>query len=308
MRKNINSEKIIGRVYQHNLAIKKVQNQQSENFGKDFISGTLDVATDEDGLNVLTIHYTYVTPTTKAGKTNNTYKTLEKIINGTPTWLSDGKDAATKIKVDTALALNDFYVQDQLVSVKKNEGGFITIINELPEEAERNTFSADMVITNVLRVEADEERGIIEHVKLKGAIFNFRNDILPIEFVVKNNDGMNYFESLEITPSSPVYTKVWGKITSTTVKTSEQVESAWGEPAVSTSERNIKEWVVTGTAKEPYEFGEENVLTVEELTKAMQNREILLADIKKKNEEYQASKNSGGISSSAAINTGTFNF
>ena len=37
MRKPQNTERIEGRIYQHDLAVKQVQNQASENFGKDFI-------------------------------------------------------------------------------------------------------------------------------------------------------------------------------------------------------------------------------------------------------------------------------
>ena len=47
MKQMINQEHIEGRIYQHDLAVKTVQNQQSANFGKEFIAGTLDIATDE---------------------------------------------------------------------------------------------------------------------------------------------------------------------------------------------------------------------------------------------------------------------
>ena len=66
MRKNENTQHIEGRLYQHNLEIKTVKNQTSENFGKEFISGTMDIAVDEAGLNVLQVHFTYVTPTTNS--------------------------------------------------------------------------------------------------------------------------------------------------------------------------------------------------------------------------------------------------
>ena len=46
MRKTINTEHIEGRIYQHDLAVKTVQNQQSSNFGKEFIAGNLDIAVD----------------------------------------------------------------------------------------------------------------------------------------------------------------------------------------------------------------------------------------------------------------------
>ena len=78
----------------------------------------------------------------------------------------------------------------------------------------------DMVITRVTRVEADPERGIEEdYVKLGGAVFNFRNDLLPVEFLVRNETGMNYFESLEASSTNPVYTKLWGRIMNQIIKT-----------------------------------------------------------------------------------------
>jgi len=313
MRKPQNSERIIGRIYQHDLEVKKVQNQASENYGKDFIGGNLEIATDDEGLNVIKVHFTYVTETNKSGSKNQTYANLKKIIDDNKTWVAVGKDNATMVRVDTALALNDFYnQQDELVSAKTNEGGFVTFINDLGEEKERNTFTVDMVITNVTHIDADEEKKVEEYVAVRGAIFNFRNDLLPVEFKVKNKDGMKYFEGLGATSSEPVYTKVWGKIISETVTTTREVESAFGEAAVTTYRNSNKEWVITGTAKVPYDFGDESILTAEELTKAGQNRQVYLADVKKRADEYKASRASATPAPAAkpasVVKNGDFNF
>ena len=48
MRRIVNKEHIEGRVYESNLALKTVQNRDSENFGKEFIGGSLDIATDDE--------------------------------------------------------------------------------------------------------------------------------------------------------------------------------------------------------------------------------------------------------------------
>ena len=133
MKRNfVNQENVEGRVYEHDLTLKTVTNQQSENYGKEFISGSVSVATDEEGLNVLTVHYTYVTETTKQGKPNNTYTNLMRIMEG-KTWVADGRDAATMVRLTPSLALNDFYPQGQteLVSQPRHEGGFVSIISEL---------------------------------------------------------------------------------------------------------------------------------------------------------------------------------
>ena len=97
MRKAINTQHIEGRIYQHDLTLKTVQNQSSANFGKEFIAGNLEIATDEEGLNVLKVHFTYVTEVTAKGVKNNTFAALKKIIDEGKSWVTSVKDAATKV-------------------------------------------------------------------------------------------------------------------------------------------------------------------------------------------------------------------
>ena len=80
MKKMINTVHIEGRIYAHDLVIKQVSNPQSANLGKDFISGNLEIAVDEDGLNVIPVHFTYVTAETKSGAKSPTYSVFS-IIN-----------------------------------------------------------------------------------------------------------------------------------------------------------------------------------------------------------------------------------
>lgn len=316
MKKMINTERVEGRVYQHNLVKKTVQNQASQNFGKEFISGNIEVAVDEEGMVIIPVHFTYVVEQTNNGNKNATYTNLDRIINGGKTWITDGKDEALKVRIDTALALNDFYTQDdRLVSAKVNEGGFVSIISELGPENERNTFTEDMLITNVVRVEADPEKNIDkDYVIVKGAIFNFRNALLPVDFIVKNEEGMGYFEDLNASANEPVFTKVWGRINCGSISNEVKEETAFGEEAVRTYERKIREWIITGTAKVAYDFGDETVLTAAEVQKAMQDRELMLADTKKRSDEYKAQRAAGttpvstSTTNTVVANKGTFNF
>ena len=172
----------------------------------------------------------------------------------------------------------------------------------------------DILITNVNHIDANPEKNITaDYVSVRGAVFNFKNDILPVEFVVKNPAGMKYFEDLDAAPSNPIYTKVWGRIVSKSIKVPRIEESAFGEASVSISKSNVKEWVITGTAKVPYDFGDEQVMTVDEVTKAMQDREVMLAERKKQNQEYRASKAAststpGAAPTATVASTGGFNF
>ena len=304
MRTNKNTEQIAGRIYSHDLSIRKVENKNSENYGKEFINGTLDVATDDAGMNVIQVHYSYVTPTTKQGKGNVSYNALKQIIDSGKTIMNDGLDQATCVRLTPSIALHDFYPQggDELVTTPRHEGGFVTILRgpaELPPEAERNKFECDALITNVFVVEKNEERGIEEdYVQLKGCIFNFRNDILPMTFVVRHPAAMKYFENAGIDPSNPMYTGIRGYIENRTVKIEKTVESAFGEDAVDTVERRVRNWVINHANKVPYDFGAEEILTAADIQKAMENRNVYLAEIKARSVEYY--KNAGAAAPASA--------
>jgi hypothetical protein len=306
MRKNINTVHIEGYLYQHDLS-KKVTGEQSKNPGTEYISGKIEIATDEEGLNVVPIHFTYSTEVTANGKTNATYGVLSKIIDGAKTWISDGKENALKLSVNTAFGLNDFYAQDgNLVSQKRCEGGFVSIVNKLNSDIDkRNTFEADMVITKVIPIEANEERKTEAYDSIRGCFFDFRNSVLPTDLSVKSIEGMSYFENLGVSSSSPVYTKVWGNIVNKTIIIPKIEQSGFGEAKVSETTRSVRDWEITGVAAEPYEWNSDTTITASELQEAMQNREVKLAEVKKRQDDYNAQKN---VSSASSIKSGSFNF
>ena len=152
MRKVKNQEIIKGYIYEHKLAIKTVQNKESDNFGKPYISGTIDIATDEDCTNVITVHYTFVKEFTSKGNKNASFGVLKNIIENGKTVLSDGKENATIVKCDTSLDVNDFISNrdgnETYVAAKRNEGGFITTLSKF-EPDKRNYFDVDMYINKV---------------------------------------------------------------------------------------------------------------------------------------------------------------
>ena len=316
MRKNINTCNIEGLLYEQNLEIKTVQNQQSANFGKEFIRGTVSVATDDALVNVITVNYTYVTPTTKNGGVNNTFNNLKRIMETGKTVVKDGAAAAMKVKLNPSIALNDFYPQgnDELVSQQRSDGGFVSILSTLnTNEDDRKKFTADIVINYVARVEANPEKGIEkDYLKIKGVIFDFKNAVLPVEFTARRDDAMAYFESLDISNSNKFYTQISGVINNTTVIVTKTIESAFGGPKVETSERHAKEWEITWASPTPYVYGEENTVTDADLEKAFQDRNVYLEEVKTRAKEYYASRNATQSSAGPApvnnIPAGQFNF
>ena len=216
MKKMFNATHIEGTLYQHDLEL-KVSGENSKSPGTEFISGNVEIATDDAGVNIVPVHFTYVTAVTSKGKTNDTFNTLKNIINGTyKSIMKDGADVATKLRIDSAIGLNEFYSdrsgKEELVSAKRNEGGFVHVVATVNEdEKTRNTFDCDIIITNVMHKEADEEKNIAEKAIVKGAIFNFRNELLPVEFSVIHPGAIAYFEDLGASASNPVFTRVKGR-------------------------------------------------------------------------------------------------
>ena len=312
-KKFINETHIEGFLYDHKLE-KKVTGANSKVPGTEFIAGTISVATDDKMENVVQIHYTYETATfAKSGSANSRFPVLSKIIDENPTVLNVGADKAMKVRCDSAIELNEWFPQvtdEKPTSVVRNEGGFIHIVNSLnDDEKQRNTFKADMVITNVKDVEADPEKNIDACVKVKGAVFqDFRKQILPVEFVVRGKGGMQYFQNLDVSAKSPVFTTVWGRQLSKTVITKTVTESAFGEDEVRERQNTTREFVITGCSKEPYEFDDESTLTKAELSKMMADREIYLADIKQRRIEYENSKGGSSAAAVSATAEGEYNF
>lgn len=310
-----NAVHLEGLVYQHDLK-KKVSGPNSKNPNTEFITGTLDIATNDALTNVVQVHFTYVTATTGKGTANATFEVLNNIIEGNiGTVMSHGADKAGKIRVDTAIAVNDFYTdrngRQELVSAKRNEGGFVHVVSALNEDEKiRNSFKADVIITQVIDVDGDEETQQEPRVVLKGYVFDFRKALVPVDFIVTSPGAMEYFRSLGATVDAPVFTLVKGTQISETIVIKKEEEGAFGT-SVTEVKRNRKGYLVNWAQLEPYLWNDETTITEAELTKAKADRDIYLATVKKNQEEYRANRNNAAASPMMAPTTGAkqgFNF
>ena len=305
MKKQVfNRNHIEGYLYQHKLE-KKVTGKTAKSPNTPYITGTLDLATDNEMTNIVSIHFTYVVPTTKENKPNRTFTTLANIIDGNIcSVMAHGKDKAAKLAIDSAMDANEFYSDRngdlELVSAMRNEGGFISTIDALNEDENvRATFDTDILINRVTHMDADEEKELPEKVIVNGYVMNFRKDFIPVKYSVLNPNAMAYFEDLEASDKNPVFTRVRGKQVSTVVVKKVVEEGAFGESYVKEYPNSHKDFVITWAKKDPYEVGEDMDISDAEIKEGLANRETTLATKKKEREEYIASK-AGGDSAFAA--------
>jgi len=311
MKKLINKVHGEGYLYDSKIEMKEVK--QGDNKGQKYLAGKISLATDEDCLNIVDFNYIYVVPTfKKSGKTNQSYGVIEGIMNNPEKSLVGGatKETATKLKIDSAIRLNDYYItennEEKLMSFARNEGGFINVIAKLNDKEEkRNTFRTDILMTNFSRKEDNDG---VEVGYLKGAIFNdFSGDILPTMFVVRNTAAMDYFEGLELSSSNPVFTEIWGNIVAKEIIKRNETESAFGEKLVDEVKSIKKEYLVTGAKAETYDWDSDDTILASEVTKAMQDRETYLAEIKQRKLDYEASKKAE-TAAPASLPDGAFKF
>jgi hypothetical protein len=307
----INATHIEGLLYEHKLELRE-SGPNSKNPGTQFIMGTVDIATDDACTNIVPVHFTYVTATTAKGSTNATFTALRNIVDGKyGTVMANGKENATKLRIDSAIGLNEFYTdrngEEELVSAKRNEGGFVHVADSLAEdETMRNTFKCDMLITGVKPVEADEEKKTPAKAIVRGAIFDFRGSLMPVEFTAINPGAIAYFVGLGATNANPTFTCLWGRQISETIVREIRTESAFGEDEVREVKNTRKDFVITGAAKETYLWDDMSTLTAAEVAEAVANRETYLATIKQRQDEYKATK-SAAAAPAAPSKTG-FNF
>jgi hypothetical protein len=139
---------------------------------------------------------------------------------------------------------------------------------------------------------------------LKGAIFDFRNSLLPVEFSVLNPNAISYFEGLGVSSTSPVFTRLQGRQISEIITRTVTQESAFGAPIVKNYSSTRKDYVITWAAAEPYAWDDEESITANEMKEVMANRETYLATLKSRQDEYKASRNQAP----AAPAQGGFNF
>lgn len=297
MKKMINKTHLEGLLYETSLEIKQ-SGPTSKNPGANYIRGSIAVQIDDD--NVVTNEIMEMEYNAK-GK-NARYDTAVSIMNAA-TVLTAGAEAAAKVRIDAALAVNDFYNRsEELVTVVRSEGGFIHLVSQINNPSA--TFETDMLITSTSdEMERNADGDMVENGNLvvNGYIFNFRNELIPVKFVVENQNGIKYFRDLE----QNTFTKVWGNIVTKTTTNTVKEASAFGEDKVVTYTNTRKKFVITGANAEPYEFGEDGVLTVEEMQKAVADRNTMLQTIKTRS---QTQSNTPQTASVANNDTKKFNF
>ena len=291
MKKTINKSHVEGFIYENELVLNKA-GASAKNPGMEYVSGKINVQIAD---NVVIPVDIYESAITSKGTQNGKFGTAKSLV-GAPSVLKDGIENAVRIRIDSAISLNEWYKGEELVSTPRNFGGFIHVITADPNPAA--TFETDMLIVNSMKeTKKDPKDGSLSdtgRLVLNGYIFDYAGKILPVRYIVANENGVKYFQSL----APNTFTKVWGNQISSTIKTTKIEPNAFGEDMVVESEYTRREWIVTGAIKEPYNTVTD--ITLDEVKTALATRNIDLATMKERAEQRAKNKASGNKPAGAA--------
>lgn len=295
----INNVSVRGYVFSHTLQ----ERDSTRNPGEKIIMGIVNVATDDDALNVVPVNF-FVNEKTKAGKTNATFTNLHQIIAENKTYEECGTNAA-RVRIQGAIDVNDFYGRDgQLVTGKRVRGSFLHFLNAgeaiSSDKVPATSFEADVLLQAAVESESNDGS---DYVSLRGFAFNCRGDVLPVTFSVQSEGGKNFFLGEDISAANPYFGKVWGNIKSTVVVSEQEEDSAktaFGAPQVHETSRTFRTWEVVG-ANVNEGLGEDTI-TQAELTQKMGERNARLADLaaRTQNQNNTATGRAGFPASAAA--------
>ena len=250
----------------------------------DYISGTINIAVDEEGINVVPVRFNFVTERWNNGNPNPSWNILKEIAAGGKTWQEVGKEKAMRLRLACSVGVNDFLGRDgNMVEARVINCSFAhpALFNF---GAKRNNFKIDMLIAATALQEVENGD---DYLNVRGYTFDYRGALIPITLSIHNKDGIHYFESQDISNSNPMLTQLWGKIISTTQEIEKEVESAFGAPVIEKTTQTLRAWEIEGCLPEPYPFDDESTLTWSELKTALQNREVQKAEAKQRQEERQ---------------------
>lgn len=252
-----------------------------------YISGNLNVATDEDAMNVVPVNFfVYENRNNKDGDPvpNETYQTLLQIMNG-PTYETAG-DKAPKVRISATVDTNDFYSSrtDDIVSAQRVNGRFIHLMSPGTNVTPAN-FDVNAVVTSAVEREVE---GRDPYLDVRGYVFNYNGTrLFPVRFECQDKSGQSFLLGLEPSSANPVVMNLWGSIQTTVIEKipaeQEEVANGFGvRPVISGNNvSTVRSWVITGadTGCVP-EFGDVAPFTKNDMKRLIDERNVRLEEVK----------------------------
>jgi hypothetical protein len=211
----------------------------------------------------------------KDGTDNANAKGYLTIINEYLTVAKHGRDQADKVRITQGkIGLNEYYGQDGLLkSYPELSTNFVNRVGAADDYNPRAEFEVEVFVKSVVpEIKNDDETG---RAKVNAIIPLYGGKVIPFEFMV----GVDGAEFVSDNYEVGCTTKVFGDIVNFKEVTEIEVPVAFGKPQKKINTKTIREYLIT-SGSDPYEEENINSYKVEDIQKAMVERETYLLELK----------------------------
>lgn len=276
--KTYNNVTMSGMLYDFNLEVKEINN-------KDAITGTITVQVDPNG--TLAELQMFARPTFNNGKENRNYVIMADMINGDYATVVKEGNGADWITVSGQIDTSYFMPRgekdiDNMVFAQKLRGSFINPNNK---KEYKNSWSVDMLITNIRQIEADEEKGLAAYVEVKGYWINdYREMLCDLKLQARKEAAMAYISGLEASLKAPYYVNVRGGLQDVSRVVTRR--NAFGEDEHETY--SSTQYCITAMDPDSFDFYDDSIMGEEKYNELRANLE------EHKKEQFEKSQEESG--------------
>lgn len=307
-----NDMNIVGFIFNSNLKFGTTKPTNRWHPNENFISGTVNVATDENAMTVVPVNFfAYETRKDRDGKivSNDTYEILRQISSSGACYEKMGP-SAMRVRISASVDTNDFYStrKGDVVSTQRASGRFIHIMSP-DTKIGPATFNVNLVANSVFMKEPEDAEPYLE---IGGYVFNYNGTrVFPVKFECHDKSGIDFFQDLNICRSEPpCVVNVWGKINTTVVEKpapeAEAVSAGFGVRPVAISDnksKTIHSWVVDGADIDCVpRFGTVEPFTIDKMKELINERLARMNEVKA-NGESRAQRNGRAVQPQSAVNS-----
>lgn len=248
--KTYNNVTMSGMLYDFNLEVKEINN-------KDAITGTITVQVDPEG--TLAELQMFARPVFNNGKENRNYTIMADMINGDYATVVKEGNGADWISVSGQIDTSYFMPRgekdiDNMVYSQKLRGSFI---NQNNKKEFKNSWSVDMLITDIRQIEADPEKGLSEYVDVRGYWINdYREMVCDIRLQARKEAAMAYISGLEASKTTPYYVNIRGGLQDVSRVVTRR--NAFGEDEHETY--SSTQFCITAMDPDPFDFFDDSIM------------------------------------------------
>jgi hypothetical protein len=225
------------------------------------------------------------------GSENGIAKGYQTVINEYKSVATHGREEADKVRVNQGrVGLNEYYGQDdKLRSFPQLSTNFVNRVQAGEEFNPRAEFTVEILVQGT-KEEFNREGEETGRAEVQGYIPLYGGKVIPFTFKV-TKDGATYVQD-NYEPGQTV--KFYGDIVNFKEKKVVLEEVAFGKPKEKVTYNTVREYVITG-GSDPYEEDNAKAFNVEVVRKVLTEREVYLAELKKKKEQGSKTETKKGF-------------